>query len=840
MAQTSEFAIEGQQAFCGCAACVASRDLWAPESELTQPSANIPALAPLQAPYYAIDAVINPYDYKWNSMTPGVGATVSYSFLASVPNYYTSNADERDNFVAMNGVQKQAARDAFLLFSEAANITFVEVAPGTGAINLGTANLGSGVGGWAYYPGAGTSGTADNSVRGDVWITNQNGYGNPVKGTWEYATYIHEIGHAIGLKHPGNYDAGGGGTDGPYLPTPEDSNQFTIMSYYSGPTFGSLEPITPQIYDVAAVQYLYGARASTRSGNDTYTFSTSTQIRTIWDGGGTDTFDASNQLSAVSIDLRAGGFSSIAGTYNVAIAFNASIERAIGSSYNDTLRANDDGSTLTGGAGNDTLFGGAGTDTLIGGTGNDTYYINSSTDVITESPGQGTDTVFATASITLADNVENLTLGSGASAINGTGNSGNNTIIGNESANRLSGGAGADTLTGGGGADVFVYVNADSGLENVTRDLITDFLIGQDLFDLTGFDADPYASGINPFRFLGLGAFAGQPAALHYFYDAARGVTVLEGDLGGDLIADFGIDILGNVSLTREAFSAGSIQLQMPLNLVGTPGMDTLVGDDLGDTLFGRMGADTLLGGLGDDSYGFNRGDGIDTIYDDHRTSQSYSYQAVAWQGWTTPDAYYGSIVPTYGINQTVIAVDGGGGVGCFVGYSTVTGIRTVRADGGNDTLSFGSGILATDVSIALSGNDLVVGITDSNNPSVPFDQLTDKIILQNWSDPLNRIETFKFADGSTLDLAGIASRFGTNNSDTFVWTETTANIAGGSGNDAITTGAFSDTLDGGIAVDAPTRNGGVESALSDSWMHINPIATGFKPFIPITDFEFI
>jgi len=125
---------------------------------------------------------------------------------------------------------------------EAANITFVEVSSGKGAINLGTANLGSGIGGWAYYPGAGTNGTTDRSVQGDVWITNQYGYGNPTKGTWEYTTYIHEIGHAIGLKHPGNYNAGGGGTDGPYLPASEDSNQYTVMSYSSGPTYGSLDP----------------------------------------------------------------------------------------------------------------------------------------------------------------------------------------------------------------------------------------------------------------------------------------------------------------------------------------------------------------------------------------------------------------------------------------------------------------------------------------------------------------------------------------------------------------------------------------------------------------------
>ena len=147
--------------------------------------------------------------------------------------------------------------DAFALFAEAANIAFVEVAPGTASINLATANLGAGIGGWAYYPYPGYSGPGDQTVMGDVWIINRYAsYSNPTKGSWEYLTIIHEIGHAIGLKHPGNYNAGGGGTGGPYLPTSEDSHQYTVMSYYSGPSYGSTEPITPQLYEIAAVKHL--------------------------------------------------------------------------------------------------------------------------------------------------------------------------------------------------------------------------------------------------------------------------------------------------------------------------------------------------------------------------------------------------------------------------------------------------------------------------------------------------------------------------------------------------------------------------------------------------------
>ena len=307
--------------------------------------------------------------------------------------------------------------------------------------------------------------------------TRYSGYSNPIPGTWQYNTFIHEIGHAIGLKHPGNYNAGGGGTPGPYLPSAEDTHQYTVMSYYSGP-YGGVEPISPQLYDIAAVQYLYGINYSTRSGNSTYTFATSLQVRTIWDGGGTDTFDASSQLSAVTINLQPGTFSSIAGTNNIAIAFGAFIEAAIGSNYNDTLRAGEIGGTLNGGAGNDTLIGNIGADTLTGGTGK-------------------------------------------------------------------------DTLTGGGGIDKFYFATGHSSATAGSRDLITDFVVGTDLIDLTGIDANSGQSGVQAFSWRGTGAFNGQAGALRYFYDASRGVTVLEGDINGDAVADFAIELTGNLAFTR-------------------------------------------------------------------------------------------------------------------------------------------------------------------------------------------------------------------------------------------------------------------------------------------------
>jgi serralysin len=526
---------------CGCPACAGTLEPRAEVDTLVAGGSSEPAALPVsQAPTYAINGVVNEYHYQWGSYTPGTATTVTYSFLTSVPGYYAANAGERNQFAAMNATQKQVTRDTFALFAEAANITFVEVAPGTASINLATANLGAGIGGWAYYPYPGYSGPGDQTVMGDVWITNRYAsYSNPTKGSWEYLTIIHEIGHAIGLKHPGNYNAGGGGTGGPYLPTSEDSHQYTVMSYYSGPSYGSTEPITPQLYDIAAVQHLYGVNSATRSGNDTYAFATSLQIKTIWDGGGTDTFDLSNQTQAVVLDLRPGRFSSIAGSNNIAIAFGAWIENAIGSAFADTITGNDAGGTLDGRAGNDTLTGGSAADRLIGGTG-------------------------------------------------------------------------TDVLTGNGGADIFQFATGHSTAATGTHDRVTDFTTGTDLIDLAGIDADVSTGVIDAFRFIGTNVFDGLAGALDYVFDAGRNVTVVQGDVNGDKAADFAIDFNGNLVLTSANFTAASIRLIEPLNLVGTAGPDALTGASLGDTLSGLDGDDTLSGLDGNDR--LNGGTGADAM----------------------------------------------------------------------------------------------------------------------------------------------------------------------------------------------------------------------------------
>jgi Ca2+-binding RTX toxin-like protein len=135
-------------------------------------------------------------------------------------------------------------------------------------------------------------------------------------------------------------------------------------------------------------------------------------------------------------------------------------DTVFGLNGNDYINGGTGNDYIDGGEGNDTLDGGAGTDTMVGGAGNDTYVVNVATDVVTELANEGTDTVQSSVTYTLTANVENLTL-TGTTAINGTGNALNNTLIGNSANNRLTGGAGNDTLNGGAGNDLLYGGNGN-------------------------------------------------------------------------------------------------------------------------------------------------------------------------------------------------------------------------------------------------------------------------------------------------------------------------------------------------------------------------------------------
>ncbi|OYD96993.1 hypothetical protein CDG77_08550 [Nostoc sp. 'Peltigera membranacea cyanobiont' 213] len=375
--------------------------------------------------------------------------------------------------------------------------------------------------------------------QGDVRVNWEVYQDNPdaklVVGSYYYYTFVHEIGHALGLAHP--HDNGGTSSVFPGVDNAFDKgnlslNQFvtTIMSYNTdnspfSPGYDANWGFAagPMAFDIAAIQHIYGINKTYNTGNNVYLLPSSNGAGTywscIWDAGGTDTISGQNATNSVIIDLNnatlanndpdAGGFISqvvgVKGGFTIANSQGgiSVIENAIGSNFNDTLTGNQynnylsgqggndviDGKagndSLDGGAGNDTLYGGAGNDTLNGGTGNNTLYGGTGNDryifnsdnyiTITEYANEGTDTVESAYNFNLGPAyLENLIL-KGSSAINGTGNSLNNTITGNAANNQLNGDAGNDTLNGGAGIDI---LTGGTGNDILTGGTGNDILTG--------------------------------------------------------------------------------------------------------------------------------------------------------------------------------------------------------------------------------------------------------------------------------------------------------------------------------------------------------------------------
>jgi hypothetical protein len=239
---------------------------------------------------------------SWNAQ-PGMALTLTYSFRATPP--ANAGANDGNGFVPMSAAQQDAARAALATWSAVASIDFVEVAGG-GQLQMGVNDQGDTSGAYAYYPNPGGS---------SALYLNDQGYNQVfTPGSFGAQVLIHELGHSLGLKHPGNYNAGGGGTPGPYLPVATDNGDYTLMSYYksSSQMINGKYPVTPMLYDVMAIQYLYGANTLYRTGDDVYAFGRGAAPSCIWDAGGLNTFDFSACMTATLINLNEGAFSETA------------------------------------------------------------------------------------------------------------------------------------------------------------------------------------------------------------------------------------------------------------------------------------------------------------------------------------------------------------------------------------------------------------------------------------------------------------------------------------------------------------------------------------------------
>jgi Ca2+-binding RTX toxin-like protein len=352
--------------------------------------------------------------------------TLTYSFPDSSSDYaagYGYGEPRATGFAQVSSMQQQAVHS---IMAEIAGFTNLSIQfAGTNSADIRIAqSTEANPTAYAYYPGS--------DEGGDVWFGTQYGYRSPTLGTYEFSTHLHEVGHALGLKHAQE----AAGVANVAVPTAHDALEYTVMSYRSyvgGPTTGLTNetygfPTTFMMNDIRALQEMYGADFTTRSGNTIYAWNPDTGecsidgvgqgrpggsnagaaanvvFMTVWDGGGNDTYDFSSYSTPLSVDLNPGSCS-IAATAQLAYLGNG--QYAHGNVYNAYLFNGDTRSYI---------------ENAIGGTGGDA-------------------------------------------------------LVGNATGNRLDGGAGADSLTGGGGDDIFVF-GAGYG-----ADIVTDFVAGSGTVD---------------------------------------------------------------------------------------------------------------------------------------------------------------------------------------------------------------------------------------------------------------------------------------------------------------------------------------------------------------------
>ena len=511
-----------------------SADLPASAAFETRTSGTVPATG-------AAGTLVSDYTALLSGVTlsglVGKSAFVSFSFTDAVPAYLAGVYTDRQlaTFLPYSEAGKQAVRQAIKLFSDASGIVFFEVAVGQGDINFlsfDMAIMRPGAAGFAYYPGNGLA----SEVASDVFIDHRY--------VADTHILLHEIGHALGLKHP---------HEGEVRLTPEADNFVnTVMSYNFGPTPG----IVLGTLDLAAMQHLYGD--ATRKGSHVGAWS----------------WDAATMRLMQDGTAAADSLTGVGGANNVIQGLGGD-DRLFG----------DEGDSLFGGAGDDEfqlLLSGALAGTRIdGGEGIDRATISF------------TDAVGRVAALSqIATGVEELsvTTGGGRDELTDDGAfrsvtlstaGGNDVVRAGGSRATLYAGAGDDVLYagsgfsflfGGAGADRFWFESAATSTATAT-DQIEDYQVGVDVIDLSAFAAG---------RVRVEGGFGGSY------------VTTLDGQFRlfvRQAVARGDIDGGGGPQTGTAASDA----------LTGDAAADSLRGQGGDDVLNGGRGADLLDGGAGDD-----------------------------------------------------------------------------------------------------------------------------------------------------------------------------------------------------------------------------------------------
>ena len=739
-----------------------------------------------------IDALV--MGYSWTGNT-GQATAISYNFNAASISARLA--------AAMQGAYVSAMQQ----WSNVANLTFnlnssTSVTTGLYFLRTDLAGYSSGTIGLTELYGVVAT---DTLTRANVAIDDRfTNAASVAVGSLGYLTILHEIGHALGLEHPGNY---GQGEIAPYLPAGEDNLNYTIMSYYNSAsvTQSGNPPSTPMIYDIAAMQYLYGANTSYNSGNTLYSFTGAMTTQTLWDGAGDDTVSAAGASTGSIIDLREGGlYYSYIGQSRVWNAFGANIEHATGSGYNDTIYGNDLANRLLGGAGNDTIDGGANSDTLLGGSGADQL-----------NGGVGSDSIdYSTAASGVFVDL-NLQLGYSGDAAGDTltsiegmvgsayndllyGASGGSSLSGGNGNDRLVGRGGVDTLDGGADTDEINYYFSTSGVNinlsthtasggDAAGDVISNFE------NATGSSAaaDTLTGGTGNNLLIGYGgADSLNGATGNDTLDGGDGNDTLIGGAGADrLIGGSGIDTADYSNAGAAVFvdlttgvgytgDAAGDSLSGIENLTGSIYNDLLYGGPNGSVILGGNGNDRLLGRAGADT--LNGGNGVDEV-----------------------NYYYSSAGVT--VNLTTLTASGGDAAGDvlisvenLVGSATMADVLTgqsldnlIYAYGGNDFLSGGDG---NDTLNGGAGADTLDGGTGSD--TTDFTYISSGVFVDMGVG-------LGYTGEATGDVyISIENIIGSSGNDLIYASGAGGIISAADGNDRVLGRGGLDTLDGGNGID--------------------------------------
>lgn len=382
--------------------------------------------------YTALLRYVDSSNARWNGPTTvGTAVVVTYSFTetADLPSLSSYNPYNASSYWAFDETQRQHYREALSKFEAVAGIKFVEIEE-PAMVNVFGANV-SGVGGWANYAYSTDYMTGEGNF--------VNAYSSMSPGAYGFQINLHEMGHALGLKHP---HEGGSLT----LAAAEDTQANTVMTYNVQHPYAQ----DLGVLDVQALQHLYGSANNMDGWN--VSSGNGKNVRIVANGDDNKIL-STDQLTVI----KAGrGNDEVIGRENVDIVFAGKGEdtvtggygndRLYGSFDNDVLIGGLDQSDLSGGSlDNDRLYGEHGNDSLYGGHGNDQMYGGSGSDYL--QGGAGIDRL--------------------------SGGDGDDILIG---------GAGIDRLIGGTGADMFRFSSSDG----TDPDRIMDFEVGIDKIDLSG------------------------------------------------------------------------------------------------------------------------------------------------------------------------------------------------------------------------------------------------------------------------------------------------------------------------------------------------------------------